>query len=60
MFHTAVTFAIGAGVGVLIGVSFGSKVRTEIKVGFDNLANRVESAIIGAAAKIEAAIKGKL
>ena len=60
MFHTAVTFAIGAGVGILIGVSFGSKVRTEIKVGFDNLASRVESVIISAATKIEAAIKAKI
>ena len=60
MFHTIVLLAIGAGVGILIGVSFGSKVRTEIKVGFDNLAGRVEAAIIGLGTKIEAALKAKL
>jgi len=56
MVENVVVGVIGVGVGILIGVSFGSKVRTEIKTGFDNLAKTIETEIKALAV----VVKGKL
>jgi hypothetical protein len=45
MFKELVTFAVGAGIGVLTGVSLGAQLRIEIKTGFDNLATKVAAEI---------------
>lgn len=56
MIGHAVVGIIGIGVGILIGVSFGAKIRTEIKTGFDNLAKTIETELRALAV----AVKGKL
>ena len=56
MLHTAVVGIIGVTIGILIGVSFGAKIRTEIKAGFDNLARTVETELKALAVVIKSKV----